>query len=325
MITLKDKYKNTRDFLFSFVNKEFLVFLFFLALSTGFWCVLTLNETYEEEIPIAISLTSTPDNVVITDPLPDTVKLVLRDKGYILLAYKHGDLLRPVRLQFPNHVKNEEHGAVTTAELQKLILPMLYASTKIVSIKAEKLDFTFNYGMSKRVPILFDGQIKTADTYYLSRTQINPDSATIYAPAHILAKISEVYTERIVEEDVADTLTRQAVIKKIPGAKIVPGKVYIAFFADVLTEKIINVPITAINMPEGLTLRTFPNVVPVKVVFGRSMYQAIRPELFKVVADYNEVAKHPSDRCSIMLKVVPKGIVNATLETQQVDYLIENM
>ena len=39
-----------RDFLFSTANKEFLIFLFFLALSGIFWLFMTLDETYEQEV-----------------------------------------------------------------------------------------------------------------------------------------------------------------------------------------------------------------------------------------------------------------------------------
>ena len=36
-----------RNFLFSRANREFLIFLFFLALSGIFWLLTTLNETVE--------------------------------------------------------------------------------------------------------------------------------------------------------------------------------------------------------------------------------------------------------------------------------------
>ena len=41
-------FKVVRNFLFSSVNKEFLIFLFFLFLSSVFWLMMTLNETNEK-------------------------------------------------------------------------------------------------------------------------------------------------------------------------------------------------------------------------------------------------------------------------------------
>ena len=41
-----------RNFLFSVVNKQFLIFLFFLAFSGIFWLLMALNETYEREFSV---------------------------------------------------------------------------------------------------------------------------------------------------------------------------------------------------------------------------------------------------------------------------------
>ena len=47
-------FKSIKNFLFSNMNKQFLVFLFFLLLSAIFWLIITLNETYEKELKIPV-------------------------------------------------------------------------------------------------------------------------------------------------------------------------------------------------------------------------------------------------------------------------------
>ena len=56
-----------RNFLFSIVNKEFLIFLFFLLLSGSFWLSMTLDETYEKEISVPIRLVNVPKNFLYAD------------------------------------------------------------------------------------------------------------------------------------------------------------------------------------------------------------------------------------------------------------------
>ena len=82
MERLSHDYKNIRNFLFGFLNKEFLIFLFFLALSAIFWLMMALNETYEREITVPMSLTNVPKNVVLTTEMDSTVKVTVRDKGF---------------------------------------------------------------------------------------------------------------------------------------------------------------------------------------------------------------------------------------------------
>lgn len=313
-----------KNFLFRIVNKEFLVFMFFLAMSASFWLLMTLNETFERELLVPLRMVSVPDKVVITDPLPDTIKVTVRDKGYSLLPYVYGDVITSVNVPFDIYARPGGKGSITIGELQKLLRNVFYASTTIVSVKADKLDFAFNMGASKRVPVVLDGNIEAADKYYLARTIISPDSVDVYASDAILSKIKEVYTSHLDIDNLEDTLVKTVYISRIKGVKAVPNSVKVTFCADVLVEKVIDVPISAVNMPDGLLLRTFPGHVSVKVVVGRGLLSAVRPENFRVVVDYNEVSEHPSDKCKLNLSVIPRGVTSATLATDQVDYLIES-
>lgn len=317
--------KRIRDFFMQFVKREFLVFLFFLAMSAGFWFLVTLNETYEREFRIPLQLTNVPDNVVITDPLPDSIRITVRDKVYSLLPYYYSDVLQPIKIVYSAYAVSTGKGSVPMNDLQRMVRAMLYSSTSVISIKSEKLEFSYNYGLSKRVPVLFDGLVVPIDKYYLSRTTIAPDSVLIYSTQSKLDSIKEVSTDYYSYEGLSGTMSVDLKLKKIRGVKIVPEKVRATFYADILTEKTVEVPIVAVNMPENMILRTFPGHVSIKVVVGHSYLPVVKPSNFRVEVDYNEVVGHPSDKCTIHLKTVPQGITNATLETQQVDYLIESL
>ena len=107
---------------------------------------------------------------------------------------------------------------------------------------------------------------------------------------------------------------------------MVPDHVRVTFFTDVLTEEQIEgVPIKAINMPVGKHLRTFPAKVNISFVTGVSVYRNLKPSDFTVVADYNDIINHPTEKCHIYLKSVPRGISRTRLETTMVDYLIEDV
>ena len=87
MTNLNRNMAHVKNFLFGFVNKEFLIFLFFLALSGTFWLLMTLNESYEKELKIPVYLTNIPKNVIITSQSTDSITVTVRDKGFSLLAY----------------------------------------------------------------------------------------------------------------------------------------------------------------------------------------------------------------------------------------------
>lgn len=77
---MSEVFRSIRDFLFSIMNKQFFVFLFFLLLSAVIWLIMTLNETYEKELEVPVRITNIPKNVVLTSASIDTIHVTVRDK-----------------------------------------------------------------------------------------------------------------------------------------------------------------------------------------------------------------------------------------------------
>ena len=320
MRSVRNILKAVRNFLFSGLNKEFLIFLFFLALSGAFWLLMTLNETMEREFKIPMRLTGVPRNAVITGELPDTVRVTVRDKGFTLVTYD----FRPLVFRFSNYADEDEgKGTIPLADVQKQVLSQMYGSSKLLQVKPGQFDFFFTYGTSKKVPVVFRGKITTNKSYYLAHTEFYPSMVTVYANKQQLDKLQSVEIEPFNYRNLQDTIRQAVKIKKIRGVKIVPPTVRLSVYPDVLTEETIDVPITAINMPPGMVLRTFPSKVTVRFTIGASLFRTIKPSLFKVVVDYEELAANPSDKCTLQLRSVPRSVSKASLEIDRVDYLLE--
>lgn len=324
MRTLKRIYHLIKGFLSGFSGKEFLVFLFFLALSGVFWLMMTLNETYEVEFKVPLIVSGVPKNVVMTSDPSDTVRVSLKDKGYVIMVYSTYQKLRPLMVKFSIYAdKQSGQGEIPTSDLVRMVRQQIFGSTSITSLKCDKLSFAFNYGQSKRVKIELTGSIVPTDNYYLAHVQITPEYATVYASRQMLDEIQNVLTEALDISNFTDTVTRVVALRSIAGAKVVPSKVKVTLYPDVLTEGSVDVPITTINKPESLVIRTFPQTVKVRYNVGASLYRFVYPSDFVVNVDYREIAAHPSDKCNLYLHSNSRFARNARLENSQVDYLIE--
>ena len=324
-MTFRSAWQAIKEFLFTKTSKEFLIFLFFMALSGIFWLSLTLNETYEREFSVPVSVVGVPKNAVLTSDEVDTVRVTIRDKGIMLVFYKYGDALKHIELPFRNYTQNNGTGQIPASEIQKRIYQNLVSSSKITAIKPEKMEFFYNYGTKKQVPVRWSGRVIPEELYFISKVSYDPDSVTIYASQEKLDSINMVYTEQLNYANFRDTLIIDCNLAKLKGVKTVPDHIRIKFFTDVLTEeRISNIPIVGINMPEGKVLRTFPAKTSVSFVAGVSVYRNLKPEDFTVIVDYDEIRRNPSEKCRVYLKNVPSGISRAKLETIMVDYLIES-
>lgn len=317
-------FKVVGNFLFSSLNKEFLIFLFFLLLSGAFWLMMALNETYEEELKVPVRLVGMPRNAVMTDEPADTVKVTVRDKGFTLVTYKYGHWFRPLTFKFATYANEDQgHGAIPAADIIKQVQSQLYGSSKLLSVKPEKLDFYFTYGASKKIPIRFRGKISTSKSYYLAHTEFSPMMVTAYANKKVLDELKYVEIEPFNYRNLQDTIHQNVRLQKIRGVKLVPSTVRLSVYPDVLTEESIEVPVSAVNMPAGMVLRTFPSRVTVRFTIGASQFRMIRPEQFNVVVDYQTLAENPSDKCTLQLRSVPSSVSKAMLELDKVDYLLE--
>lgn len=313
-----------RNFLFSSANREFLTFFFFLVLSSIFWLMTALNETYEKEISVPAYLVNVPKNVVITSDMEDTVRVTVRDKGFALLAYIYGEGVRPININFQSFVTRQSgYGVVPSQELMKMVNQRFSGASKVVQVKPDRLDFYYNYGQSRQVPVKMAGFVVPSKSFYLARTRFWPETVTVYGSKQTLDSLRYVKTVPINITNFNDTVVQTVALEKIKGVKIVPNTVRIGLYPDILTEETIEVPVTAVNMPEGKVLRTFPSRVKVNFIVGASMFRNITADQFQVVVDYNELMEHPSDKCNIYLKASPHSVRSAKLSISQVDYLIE--
>lgn len=313
-----------RKWLLGKKNREMLVFLSFLLMSGVFWLILTLNDTYEQELRIPVHYVDVPQGVVLTSQENDTLRVTVSDNGLALLSYIYGQVLRDISVPFGNYDRQNGSGTVGAADLKRIVGGKLMATTHLLSIKPERLDFTYNNGESRRVPVHWSGRVVPGKLYFISDVKYTPDSVTIYASPQMLDSVSTVYTEPMNYTGFQDSLHVEAELKSIPGVKIVPSHVGVTFTTDVLTEaSISDIPIQGINLPGGKRLRFFPARVTVKFVSGVSVYRKLTANDFAVVADYNELRDARSEKCLIYLNRIPKGISRATLSLTHVDYLIE--
>lgn len=313
-----------RHFLLRWVNREFLIFLFFLIVAGIFWLLMTLNENFEQELKIPVRYVNVPKNVVITSSNADSLRVTIRDKGISLITYLYSKEQQAVIIDFNRYAHDNGTGSVPAADMMKFVNSRLPASAKAISIKPETTTFYFNNGEKKLVPVVYQGKVEPDMLYFISDISYSSDSITVYASEEKLDSIDRIYTEPLHYEGFRDSLVVNARLRHIEGAKLVPDEVTIRFATDMLTEVSINdIPIVGINMPKGTKLRTFPAKLSVSFVTGMKNYQNMSASDFLIIADYNEIETAPSSLCNVYLRRQPEGIQRVKLEKQQVDYLIE--
>lgn len=319
-------YRKTKDFLLSAKSREFFVFLFFFVVAAGFWLLQTLNNDYETEFSIPVKLRNVPDDVVlISEPAPE-VRVRVKDKGTVLLNYMLGKSFYPLTVDFNEYQENENnHVRITSSEYRRKIVVQLNASTTLLSMRPDTLEYYYSTGASKKVPVALQGKVSAGMQYYLPDTVFTPDSVWVYAASDVLDTITKAYTQPVVLENISDTLRRQVALSAHRGLKFVPAAVDLILPVDIYTEKTVEVPLLGINFPADKALRVFPSKIKITFQVGLSKFRQITADDFHLYVSYEELLNLGTDKYSVKLKSFPEGVSHVRFNPEEVDFLIEQI
>lgn len=321
---LKTK-KQTKDFLLSAKSREFFVFLCFFFIAAGFWLLQTLNNDYETEFSIPVRLRNVPENVVITSDPVSEVRVRVRDKGTVLLNYMLGKNFYPVILDFKNYTNMGNHVQVQTSQVQKWITGQLNASTALLSMKPDTLEYYYSTGVSKMIPVKLCGNVSAGEQYYLPDTFFTPDSVRVYATSDALDTMKVAYTLPLNLDNITDTLECEVTLSAPKGAKYIPASVKLTLPVDMYTEKTVEVPLRGVNFPADKVLRAFPSKIKISFQVGMGRFRQITADDFHLVVSYEELVRLGSEKYTVKLRTLPEGVSHVRFNPEQVDFLIEQI
>lgn len=326
----KRTYKQGKDLLFGDKSHELLVFLFFLAVSFGFWLLQALNDTFDHEVQVSLQLSDIPSDVVLIDSLPPSVSVTVRDRGLTLARHNISNIFRRSRISID--FSKYDNGAddaeiiISPYDLQRLLSRLFAASTHIQSFRPDTLRFAYNRGRSRTLPVRLSGSVRASRQNYIQSVSVEPDSVHVFAPATVLDTMNAVYTEPFVLDELSEPTRRQMMLRKQKLIKYDPAKVDIIVGVGYYTEKTIQAPVIGLNFPAEKRLRTFPAQVAVTFRVESGRYHQISAEDFVLATTYEDLLQNPENsKLPLHLKSTPEGVSDVRISPSEVDYLIEQV
>jgi hypothetical protein len=173
------------------IDRDVIVFAFFLLLSFIFWYLNSLGKNIESDLKYPVRYTNLPKERVLSVDLPSRLDLELKGPGYSILKLKLSGRRAPLVLDISTINYRRVPGSNTLSYyfLSSGLIPklknQLRTECQIVSIKPDTLFFTFDKIIAKDVPVIPDVEILTERQYSVKgNIQVNPDSVIITGPKH---------------------------------------------------------------------------------------------------------------------------------------------
>jgi hypothetical protein len=133
----------------SLINKNIIVFAFFLFFSFIFWYLNSLGKDLEADIRYPVKYTNIPAKRNLTPSMPSRLNLSMRGPGYSILKLKISGSSSPLVIDFSKI--SYRHAQINRAEDYYILTPALLqnfnsqirSACKITSVKPDTLFFSF--------------------------------------------------------------------------------------------------------------------------------------------------------------------------------------
>ena len=307
-------------------SRDMMVFAFCLLVSGGFWMLQKLDDTFEADIKVPLELTGVPSDVIITTPLPEQITFTVRDRGTNLVHYMRSvDIRKPIVLDYSVYDNGGKTGVahIPMTDIQRIFQQSLLTSTLIQRIRPDTLQFCYNHGRSRMLPIKFCGKIRTTSHNYLQYVKFQHDSVRVYAPDAVLDTMRYAYINPVNVKGLSKTQDFEVTFRNINGVQYTPSTMQMTAHIDYYTEQSCTVPITGTNFPAGIDLKTFPGEVTVTYRVGAANADMIKPSNFVIAITYEQLLKCSGGRFTPHIKSTPIGVSNIRINPRQVDFLLE--
>lgn len=304
------------------INRNFGVYLMFLAISIVFWFMQAIKEMSEVTLTYQLVIENLPRNLVYTSEMPSEVNVSYSSKGWNAFYYKFmKNKDQALVINFKDIAQNAGKLSIDANTLRRAAMKVKPMGMTFKSTTPNRISVFYSNGQHKRVPVIFNGHVTTTDGRFQCGTILTPDSVDLYAPEHLYGSITSIKTENMTFEELQDTLTTKLALLVPHGAKVIPDSIEACICVDIFTDKTIQVPVYSENVPTNKIMRTFPQKVEVTFLVSSTLYDDITPQDFLIAIDYKE-AQPGTSRCKLHLRQTPENIRHLRMP-ESVEYIIE--
>lgn len=142
----------------SAINRDVVVFIFFLFLSFCLWYINSLGKEMEADIRYPVKYINIPKERVIAEDTPSRLSFSLKGPGYSVLKLKVSGNKSPVLIDLskvsykrvPESKKSDYF--IVTSGLIKSMTVQIRSGCEIISVKPDTLFFVLNKDVAKKVP-----------------------------------------------------------------------------------------------------------------------------------------------------------------------------
>jgi hypothetical protein len=335
MSSIKSYYKNisllTNKWLVRLKeDRNALVFLVFLFISTGFWILNALQKSYTTTINYPIRFTNIPDGQILKDEKKGELELKVEAGGFIILRYILSNSFLahdfPIADMQPLKTSDKTGVYLLTANYYRDINGKLDNGMELLEISPDTLFVELMQRKTKKVPVVANLEMVFEQQHFQAgNIKIEPDSISISGEESLVDTITQVRTRFTSFSELKDTLVRNLSLEEIDGIDFSRKRVVITVPVEPFTESTMSIPVVALNLSDSLYLKAFPPEVTVSFRVALSQFETISASDFLATVDLSNQQEISNQRLKVKLEKYPDGLYSVDYSPLFIEYLLEKV
>lgn len=304
-------------------SKRVNVFILFFSLALIFSILSKLSSDYTKTLTYTLKPINVPDEYVIVSDSLHKLNITIETYGFKYISYYFSS--PELEVDFSNLDKIKSYYIwIERAQLSSIV-EQFDSKIKIKAVNPDTIYFKYDTNFTKHIPVYLDEDLEFASGFDITQGfKIEPDSVKIIGPKLVLDTINEILTKPLVLKNVNKSISK-VVDFEIPESykSLTFSQTSATISADVekFTEGSFDVPISVINVPEGLSVNHYPKTATILFYTSLSNYKIIKDEHFTVQCDFNEINENNSFLTPKIVKQ-PELIKNLRMQTKKVEFIL---
>ncbi|MGE0561145.1 MAG: hypothetical protein AB7O47_04970 [Flavobacteriales bacterium] len=310
------------------VNKKLYVFLVCLFLSTFYWLINVLGNTYTTELLVTVIYKNQPEKYVVLNELPSNLNLSVTTDGYTLLAYQL-ELKNPkVEINLEDYQFSEGNTKeIIVDDFREVISKQLAEKIEINEIFPKKINVVVDTKIIKQLKVLPLYKFSFAKQYQLSDSIIvTPNIVEVVGPKNTLDTINIIPTDFFELTNIEGSLKKRVKLNTDILSRyhlqIKTTDVEISIITDKFTEYKLNLPIGITNKPDSMEVVVVPQTIEVNFMTPLSKLSQINPDKFDVIVDCEELSS-TYNKLKVHLIKHPLFLKSVTIKPANVEYILK--
>ncbi|WP_228235780.1 YbbR-like domain-containing protein [Allomuricauda sp. M10] len=305
-------------------QKKAKVFSLFLLCSFLAWFISNLSDTYESRSDFLVNYRNLPDTLLQGKNSNEHLEVKLRTSGFQFLYYNF--FKKRVDINVSQAVYRNGRYVIPEDELKEQLDQQLSQNISLLDVNQNQLVLDLYQVASRKIPIVPKMDLQLEQNYILDgKLILIPDSVTVKGPNSEIDTIKEIRTSPIKLANVSDSFEREAVLvfpKGLENSVFSDARVSILGKVDKFSEKVFEVPVQVLNVPEGFHVKTFPSTVTVLCKASIERLKSLSAADFAVESDY-EKSKGNDNTLFLTIAKRPENAYDVRLQQTSVNFVLE--